>query len=539
MALAYRATPLWGILTSAAQDDPTFAEDLAKRKAGRLANQQGFARLIHEPLRDDPTPEQAADVIYAIASPQLWELLAVYCGWPLEQAEKFLGDALRLLLPQQPPTRHTDRGAVVATILLCSTPLYGHAAPLLAIGQHLVSSGHRVILLTGTAFKESAQTAGLEFVALAGRADFDERDEASFLPDLHRHRGLALSRYQVQQTFIATIPDQYRSVREILNSEQIDVILTDSFFAGILPILETDPTTRARVIGIGIGPLVQISRDVAPFNTALPPSSTFLGRLRNRALNLLVARVLFARTQRLAADAIEQASGTRLRTFVLDLTTAFDRFVQLGPAEFEYPRTDLTGNIVFAGPVERAAPATALPKWWNDLDGDRPIVHVTQGTLDNHDLSKVIRPTLDALADEDVLVIVSTGRTDLATVGPLPANARAAEFIPYDLLLPRTDVMVTNGGYGGTLLALRHGVPLVVAGAAEDKPEVAARVAHFGVGINLRTGRPTTDALRTAVTTVLRNSAYRDRAAAMATAINAYEPLAIIEDEIARLEHAL
>jgi UDP:flavonoid glycosyltransferase YjiC (YdhE family) len=36
--------------------------------------------------------------------------------------------------------------------------------------------------------------------------------------------------------------------------------------------------------------------------------------------------------------------------------------------------------------------------------------------------------------------------------------------------------MVTNGGYGGVQMALAHAVPLVVAGAKEDKPEVAGRV---------------------------------------------------------------
>jgi UDP:flavonoid glycosyltransferase YjiC (YdhE family) len=42
-------------------------------------------------------------------------------------------------------------------------------------------------------------------------------------------------------------------------------------------------------------------------------------------------------------------------------------------------------------------------------------------------------------------------------------------------LLPHVDAMVTNGGYGGVQQALAHGVPLVVTGDSEDKPEVAAR----------------------------------------------------------------
>lgn len=47
--------------------------------------------------------------------------------------------------------------------------------------------------------------------------------------------------------------------------------------------------------------------------------------------------------------------------------------------------------------------------------------------------------------------------------------------------------------------AVRAGVPLVVAGASLDKPEVARRVAWSGVGKNLHTGRPGAGRVRRAV----------------------------------------
>ncbi|MBO9643740.1 MAG: hypothetical protein J7603_11535 [Pseudacidovorax sp.] len=117
-----------------------------------------------------------------------------------------------------------------------------------------------------------------------------------------------------------------------------------------------------------------------------------------------------------------------------------------------------------------------MPDWWDALDDGRPIVHVTQGTLDNREFSSLIQPALQGLADFGGHVVVSTGGAPIETLGALSANARAAEFLPYDRLLPRLDALVTNGGYGTTLLALRHGAPLVVAPGAEDKREVAARV---------------------------------------------------------------
>ena len=82
------------------------------------------------------------------------------------------------------------------------------------------------------------------------------------------------------------------------------------------------------------------------------------------------------------------------------------------------------------------------------------MVHVSQGTVANTDFDELIRPTLTALADEDVTVVVTTGGPPVAELGPLPANTLAAEFIPHDKLLPKTDVFVTNGGYGALHYAM-------------------------------------------------------------------------------------
>ena len=65
--------------------------------------------------------------------------------------------------------------------------------------------------------------------------------------------------------------------------------------------------------------------------------------------------------------------------------------------------------------------------------------------------------------------------------------------------MPFVDAYVTNGGFGGVVIALASGVPVVSAGTTEDKAEVGGRVAYAGVGINLKTNRPTEAALRAAI----------------------------------------
>ena len=107
-------------------------------------------------------------------------------------------------------------------------------------------------------------------------------------------------------------------------------------------------------------------------------------------------------------------------------------------------------------------------------------------------------------------MVVTTGGRPLDTLPPLPANARAATFLPYDELLPRTAVYVTNGGYGGVQYALRYGVPIVATGGKEDKPEVGARVAWSGVGRRIRSEHPKPAHLRTAIHDVLNSPKYRE-----------------------------
>jgi UDP:flavonoid glycosyltransferase YjiC (YdhE family) len=204
----------------------------------------------------------------------------------------------------------------------------------------------------------------------------------------------------------------------------------------------------------------------------------------------------------------------------MDWLTQADAVVQFTVPAFEYPRSDAAVDVHFVGPLSAAGGSSSpLPDWWADLDGTRPVVHVTQGTVANVDYRQAIAPTIEALADQDVLVVVSTGGRPIDTLPPLPANARAAEFLPYDEFLPRTSVFVTNGGYGGVQCALRYGVPIVATGGKEDKPEVGARVAWSGVGLRIRSEHPSASALRKAILTVLENPQYRQASQRIAAQI--------------------
>ena len=407
----------------------------------------------------------------------------------------------------------------MADIVIGSVPIHGHVTPLLAAAAGLVERGHRVRFLTGARFAEAVARTGSDFIALPPQADYDDR---TLNQDVGKERppGIRGLRFDVREVFLKPARVQYDALRDLL-AEPTDAVMVDPTFAGAVVLTSESRPERPPVIVAGVLPLTLSSAAVAPFGLGLPPlHNPLLNRARNATLRVLVERAIFGPVQREADAMFREVHARPLDTFILDWVRTADAIAQLSVPAFEYPRPDATLPVHFVGPLTSPADLPT-PTWWSDLSQEAPVVLVTQGTIANRDLSELVRPTVDALSDQDILVVVTTGGPPVEALGPLPPNVRAAEYLPYDKLFPLLDVMVTNGGYGGVHYALAQSVPLVVAGGGEDKPEVAARIAWSGVGVNLRTGRPKPEAIRRAVRQVLDNPRYRAAAGIAASQIAA------------------
>jgi MGT family glycosyltransferase len=399
-------------------------------------------------------------------------------------------------------------------ILIASLSPAGHIGPLLTVAQGLVNRGDRVTVLTSASHAPKIRAIGATPRAIPAEADFDMTRLDIDLPGRTDTSGIKRVNFDLVRLFVQPMPHQAKALTEVLAQTRFDVVVADCGFFGTLPFLLGDPAARPPVLSYTTTPLMLSSRDTAPFGLGLPPSMTALGRLRNHALNLLSQKVLLRQSQNTTNYLLDRLNSRRLPTFLLDSGTLADRLIVPTVPMFDYPRTDLPANVRYVGAVHPAPTQNFRPPpWWPKLDGDRPVVHVTQGTIDNADPGRLLEPTIEALAGEDVIVVASTGGRDVSQLNvPLSSNTYVAEHIPHDLLLPKVDVMVTNGGYGAVQRALSTGVPLVVAGDTEDKPEVAARVAWSGAGLNLQTATPIPKAVRAAVRTVLGDDRYLRRA---------------------------
>jgi MGT family glycosyltransferase len=420
----------------------------------------------------------------------------------------------------------------MSSIIIASVPVQGHVTPLVAAARGFVERGDHVRFITGARFADKIAATGASHIPLPPDIDYDDNFLQQF-PERAKLKGLKAAAFDVEHVFAKPAKLQYEAIMAAHTAQPADVVLAEqNFFGGAFLLAHRRPTRPAVVVSSVI-PLAMPSADTAPFGMGLPPARLF-NRRRNAILAALNRRV-WARADHTLDRLHRAVHGQALPGQIVNWLTWADAVVQFTVPSFEYPRSDAPASLHFIGPLSATGSQAPRPDWWGDLDGSRPVIHVTQGTFANKDYTQVIAPTLEALAGEDVLVTVATGGRALDTLPPLPANARAAEYLPYDELLPRTDVFVTNGGYGGIQYALRYGLPIVATGGKEDKPEVGARVAWSGVGRRIRTERPTPSALRRDILAVLNQPRYQQasrRVAAEMAAAPGFTGLADIVDRL-------
>lgn len=419
------------------------------------------------------------------------------------------------------------------SIIIAACPAHGHVTPLLTVARGYVERGDDVRFITGTKFTDRVTATGATHIALPSEADIKFDNLEAMFPERARLKGLRAATFDIEHIFAKPAKLQYEAIMAAHAAQPADAVLADQNFLGGAFLLAHRRPTRPAVVVCGVIPLAIPSTDTAPFGMGLPPARLF-NRQRNAILAALSHRVWAPADDTL--DRLHRAAHRQaLPGQIANWYAWADAAVQFTVPSFEYPRSDAPASLHFIGPLNGTGSQAPLPDWWGDLDGSHPVIHVTQGTVANNDYAQVIAPTLEALAGEDLLVTVATGGRPLDTLPPLPANARAAEYLPYDELLPRTNVFVTNGGYGGVQHALSYGLPIVATGGKEDKPEVGARVAWSGVGRRIRSERPTPSALRRDILTVLNQPRYQQasrRVAAEMAAAPGFTGLADIVDRL-------
>jgi UDP:flavonoid glycosyltransferase YjiC (YdhE family) len=410
-------------------------------------------------------------------------------------------------------------------LVFAATPVDGHTNPLIRIAEDLVHRGFEITFIGGDQFERAITGIGAKHVTVGPLLNAKIMAEREAIPV-----GVSRLLYDIRHIFTRQTPDRWRILKGVLEDIRAKdphrevVIMPETCFMGANLISLGAPlpkgyTTKPKVINLHPIPYMATSIDTGPFGPGLPPDSTESGRARNQVINQMMVGGPFAEVIAHQEEVLKGLGATE----ILEPQIPFhhwmlmhDMTLQLCPPSLEYPRSDMPSNVKFAGcATPKPIPAGFIyPSWWEDVKrGDRRIVAVTQGTI-ARDATDLIIPTIEALSDrDDLLVVAILGKRKafLPDNVVIPSNTRVIDYLPYDVLLPHASVFVMNAGYGGFLHGVTNGVPLVLAGETEDKPEIAMRGEWSGVAVNLRTGRPTPNLVRAGVERVLEDGSFKKR----------------------------
>lgn len=357
-------------------------------------------------------------------------------------------------------------------VLFSSTWGYGHIFPMLPLARAFRDAGHDVLWATSAEATRHVEAAGLDAVS-AGAAG----------PEFHE----ALGRLNATVRTIAP-PERAAFMYPSLFGE----LLTPPMVADLLPVAtQWQPELMVHEHGELASPLVG-----AVLGT---PSLThsFGGAIPAAILTSAAERVapLWA-----AHDQQPAAYAGCFTSLYLDICPSS---VQTVPMD----------HIPAVQALRPVSPAPDQPP-----DGGPPLVYLTLGTVQNR--APILPTVASALAALPVRLLVSVGPDgDPGALGELPANVQVETWVDQPEVLSRCAVVVSHAGSGTFLGALAAGRPQLCVPLAADQFRNAAGGTRSGAALVLMPGEVTAESVSRAVSRLLSDDSFRDRAQAVSAEI--------------------
>jgi MGT family glycosyltransferase len=400
-------------------------------------------------------------------------------------------------------------------VLLVSSPVTGHVNPMVVAARILKDAGHTVAFYTGGLFREKIESIGVRFFPLPTDVDHDMRDIGATFPEWTELSGIPRLVYGMKALFVDTIPSQFRGLKAVLREFTPDLIMHETSFCGMLPLLQGPRFLRPPSVYLGISTLQLAREDGAPWGSGLPPATN--------ATQMEEYTVIAQKVDEDLTNPVREHADRVLREMGVDglpaplfesMAMLSDLIIQPCTPGFEFPFHNRDGRVRFIGALMPEGTGDVPSQVKKAKKAGKKVILVSQGTVANDDLGKLLAPAIQAFGDrEDFLILVTTGGKPIEMIPcPLTKNTIASRFLGFREILPDVDVLVAFASYGTVTQALSFGVPMVVTGLGEDKPEVGSRVAWTGSGIYLRTDTPSVEDVREAVDRVLSSETYKSRA---------------------------
>jgi len=421
-------------------------------------------------------------------------------------------------------------------ILFANVPADGHFNPLTALAKHLQTTGYDVRWYSSSTYEARVKKLQIPFYGFKKAFEVTGENIDSLFPERAGIKSkIKKLNFDIVNFFTLRGPEYYTDISEIYSTFPFDMVIADCAFSAIPMIKEK---MNVPVISIGVMPLFQTSKDLPPSGLGLTPSYSLAGKIKQSFLRYFINKVLFKTSNKVMNKVLSSYNISNEGSGVFDIMAIkADLILQSGSPGFEYYRSDLGKNVRFIGPLLPYKENKRSEQWFdNRLLKYQKIILVTQGTLEK-DTEKIIVPALEAFKDTDTLVVATTGGSQTKELRERfpQKNLVIEDYIPFDDIMPYASVFVSNGGYGGVMLAMQYQLPMVVAGIHEGKNEINARIGYFRLGINLNTETPAPAAIKLAAEKVMSNEVYRQNIIDLGKELAGYDPCKLCEQYVTEL----
>ncbi|CAN5744953.1 glycosyltransferase [soil metagenome] len=377
----------------------------------------------------------------------------------------------------------------MSTVLLISPDFASHYYPLSAIGKELVTRGHRAVFGIGPGLDPRALSDGFETVEVrlgAGnnpglmRTEDQTPIESSQLLDFFeasRNGLIPTLTHQAQHRLDDLLwePLQVAASIEKALALRPDVVVVDHLAYG----------ATAALRGLGVEFVSFHPGHPSAISAGLPygmpqriPARFEVDQDQLSELNDLCARVAAEFTRRYN-DVVGELDSAIPE--VDDAFTAAGRLTLVNYPFMLGSGYDLPVGSRLIGSAPRHEEMPDELAFRLARRSDKPRVYVSLGSFFSA-RSDLLRKIVTSFRNESVQLVLASGVTPIADLGPIPSDWLVAPDFPQPPVLEHCDLVVTHGGNNTVTEAFTAGVPLLVGPLSTDQFAGAADIEDFGLG---------------------------------------------------------
>lgn len=386
--------------------------------------------------------------------------------------------------------------------IICPTST-GHLNPMTTLGYELQRRGHQVTVVGILDAEKKANSAGLNFKAIA-ESECPHGTMPQLFEELGKLSGLAALKYTINA--IQKMTDIFlQHAPKTIKNAGIDALLVDQISPAGGTVAE-----YLEIPFVSVSSALMVNRDISvpPFNTSWNYSTAWWSKIRNRMGYSLLDYV--GKPLRKTIAEYRREWNLPQHSSPNELYSPLAQLCQQ-PAEFEFPRENLPECFHFTGAYHNPASRASVDFPFEKLTG-QPLIYASMGTLQNR-LMKVFEIIAGACMELDAQLVISLGNGISKEFLPnLPGSPLVVGYAPQLELLQKAALTITHAGLNTTLESLSNAVPMVAIPIANDQPGVAARIVWTGCGEMVKLSDLNVPKLRTAIKQVLMQESYQNNA---------------------------